>query len=82
MQDITDFNFNNRPGWARPGQIDWLRLLDGGVHKLVKGIDYHGDTQHKRRTIQNRARMKGKKLRTCVVDDGQAIVAQAIETES
>ncbi len=80
MQDLTDFDFNQFR--AKGGKIDWPRLLDGGIHKLVKGVDYHGDTQHKRRTLQNRTKMKGKKLRTSVVDNGQAIVVQAIEMES
>ncbi len=78
MQDLTEFDF----GRACGKRIDYSRLLDGGIHKLMKGIDYYGDSERKRRNLQTLARYRGMKLRTSIVDDGQAIVAQAIEVES
>ena len=63
---------------GRSPKYPWREWMDGRIWKIVKGKDYTISTQQMRNSMRDAAKKHGKSIRTEVVDDGKAIVFQAV----
>lgn len=72
---LDEYDFRHRGPIPK---YPWREWLDGRIWKIVKGKDYEISTQQMRNSVAGAAARQGKAIRTEVVDDGKAIVFQAI----
>lgn len=66
-------------GGAKPySSYDWDTILDGKVHKLEEGEDYLGKVSSFLSRARSLAKERGMRLRSSVLDNGKAVVIQAM----
>jgi hypothetical protein len=59
-------------------EYDWNTILDGKVHKLVQGEDYLATTRTCLVMARAHAKKQGMRIRSRIMDEGKAIVMQAV----
>lgn len=72
-------SFEGRQG--RPPIYPWEKWMDGEIHKLFQGSDFNGQVKSFRVGAHRTAKAYGLKVRTQIVDDGDAILLEFYNPE-
>lgn len=60
----------------KPEKHDYDKLFDGRIWKLKKDEDYDNKATSARATLYIAAKRRGLKIKTSIVEDGNAIIVQ------
>jgi hypothetical protein len=62
----------------KPEKHDYDKLFDGRIWKLKRDEDYENKATAARATLYIAAKRRGLKIKTSIVEDGNAIVVQSV----